>query len=172
MYYSELINEINNLKEMLVIVDGNLKHNINVFWAALAIGLTLVGLVSVGWLRYFVAEEVQKKLNDEVEKKLVEYMISHQPIQPSLINGWLGRDVHYIKDEYGYVTLDGLVYGVVYDKPMMSFPNGYRPIEKLTVPLICSEGYAECIIDTDGSVTVKTKPLVLVRFSSLKFKAA
>ena len=170
MYYSELINEINNLKEMMVIVDGNLKHNINVFWAALAIGLTLVGLISVGWLRYFVAEEVQKKLKDEVSKTLKDYSKIHEVIIPTLINGWRGSNIHYYKDENEYVVLEGVVYGGVVDHPVMGFPTTYRPLEELKVPVICTEGTGYCIIGIDGFVTIHAHSRAMVRFGGIKFK--
>ncbi len=171
MYYSELINEINNLKEMMVIVDGNLKHNINVFWAALGIGLALVGLISVGWLRYFVSDSVEKRLEVEVSRRLKEYSLKKELIIPTLLNGRTGSNVHFWKDDDGYVVLDGVVSKGLPGKVAIIFPSGYRPIEKLTVPVISSVDSATCIIDTDGSLTIYARPESIIRFGNLKFKA-
>lgn len=171
MDYAQIMREIENLNQQLLLVDDTLKHNVNVFWAALGIGLTLIGLLSLGWVRYFVANEVGKRLKDEVDWKMRDRIWVYDPKTPTLLNGWRGYHVHYWKDGTDYVTLEGIVYGGASGHEMMRFAKGYTPNEELKVPLICSEGNGYCMIGLDGIVTIHAHPDAHVRFGSIQFKA-
>lgn len=171
MEYSELINEIDNLKDMLMLVENNLKHNINIYWTVMGFGITLIGLMSFGWLKYFVSKEVQKRLHEEVEVLLKDYLKAPDSYTPTLLMGWMG-DVRIWKDEKKYVHIDGTVHGGIVKNKMIGLPTEFRPLKDLDIPLICSVDSGYCTIGTDGYVTIFAHQGAIVRFSNLMFKVA
>lgn len=171
MEYSELINEIDNLKDMLMLVESNVKHNINIYWTVMGFGLTLIGLISFGWLRYFVTKEVDKRLHEEVKTLLKDYVKVPESYAPTLLMGWTG-DVRIWKDESNYVHIDGTVYGGIIKNNVIGLPREYRPLKDLDIPIICSIDSGYCTIGTDGYVTIIAKQGAIIRFNDLKFKVA
>ena len=50
-------------------------------------------------------------------------------ITPTLLNAWVGNQpVRYLKDEFGFVHLKGIVNGGVAGSVIFTLPTGYRPI--------------------------------------------
>ena len=172
MDYAQVIREIENIKDYVMMLDDTVKYNITIFWTVLGIGLAAVSLGALAWIKYLVTDEVEKRLEDEVEAKLKGYVKLPDPYTPTLMMGWRGDNVQCWIDEKGYVHLDGIAYGGVMKQHMIVLPKGYRPVEELKVPLICSLDSGYCIIGTDGSVTIHAHPSAIVRFSNIIFKTS
>jgi hypothetical protein len=86
-----------------------------------------------------------------------------QWIAPTLLNGWVnyGGDTEpagYMKDEFGFVYLKGLVKGGALGTTMFILPKGYRPAYAKVWPVITAEGSNNLVgrlgVSPDGSVTL------------------
>ncbi|WP_256758704.1 hypothetical protein [Cohnella sp. WQ 127256] len=104
--------------------------------------------------------EVSVLQNTKVEK--------HQPqwITPTLLNGWVAYggagypSARYLKDDLGFVHLDGLISGgiVTSGTPLFILPSGYRPKETVTFVTVSLNSTAEIItrvrVNISGEVVV------------------
>jgi hypothetical protein len=171
MSINEIMIKIENLSDMIMYIDNNVKYNINNFWTILAVGLTFIGLISFGWIRIFVANEVEKRLKEEVANRLKNYVSKSDIIRPTLLMGWYGSEVEYWKDDNGYINLVGTIHGGIMEKTVMVFPKNYRPFTQLQFPVTALGGNGRCIITTDGVLYITECTNTLINLAGIRFKS-
>src|SRR5699024_8288904 len=95
-------------------------------------------------------------------------------ITPTLLNGWEATsDVGYMKDEFGFVHLQGRIKNGLKNHPVFNLPTGYRPVNQYNGFLIPvgTTGTAILSITSIGLVNPTETTDSWIDLISVKFKA-
>lgn len=118
------------------------EHNTNVFDAQVTYKDDLINVTEVtGQKLAYQAEQLDILQTQKASKNQEAFR------EPTLLNGWIGSNVYYYKDEMGRVHLTGSVTGG--SGIAFSTISSYAPKNQLTFNI----GTGTVIIGTDGSVT-------------------
>ena len=92
-------------------------------------------------------------------------------ITPTLLNGWTGSGVRYMKDEFGFVHIEGEMKGnSATDTLVFTLPSGYRPNQRIYT--ICSrlDVATPLKITADGNVYITSVGGTWYGFSPIIFE--
>lgn len=77
-------------------------------------------------------------------------------IEPTLLNGWSDDDTCYMKDEFGFVHLQGQPFGGIKGEVVFVLPVGYRPnrVARYLASTTAKGSVRYVEINTDGDVVL------------------
>lgn len=80
-------------------------------------------------------------------------------IEPTLLNGWVnygggGELCAFMKDDFGFVHIRGLIKTGTLNTTVFVLPQNYRPIGVMDSPIACGSVYGRVNIGTDGLVKI------------------
>lgn len=162
MNIDQIANELKNLSDKMNLIDNNVKFNIQIFWGVLALIVAVLGIAIYFLVKQFINHtietELDKKLEELKQKIVKEITYENEKIQPTLINGWTSLEdyerLNCWKDNKGFVYLKGVISGGVINHSACYLPKGYRPNNKITIPVITYEKIGTATINIDGEIHI------------------
>ena len=115
----------------------------------------------VNWLLSFIREKANKQ--------------QEAWITPTLLNGWVvltdSYPVSYMKDNFGFVHIRGVVSGGSLGTVIFSLPNGYKPENDMYLPAYSNNTVSRLkIYKISGSLIVDIGSAVWVSLDGISFK--
>ena len=118
-----------------------------------------------------VVENVSGKLEKKANKKQEDWTA------PTLINGWTDfggvyETIGYMKDEFGFVHIRGMVKGGSVGEILFTLPEGYRPLKHQYHPCFSLDVLRTLTIRGNGAVFIPAAASnVWVALNGISFKA-
>lgn len=92
------------------------------------------------------------------------------------MNGWGNyglpyNNLQYIKDNFGFVTMRGLVQGGSANTQITVLPAGYIPANTYSFPVVTANGFARVDVKNDGSVWLNGSFSSFLFLDGIRFRA-
>lgn len=163
MNIDQITNELKNLSDKINLIDNNVKFNIQMYWAVLAVVVAILALAVYFLVKQFINHtietELDKKLEELKENLLKEINCDNEKYYPTLMGAW--RSIEGLpqltcwKDREKYIHLEGIIAEGTENIASIRLSKGYRPSNKLEIPILSYDKIGMCIIDTDGTIFFK-----------------
>ncbi len=162
MNIDQITNELKNLSDKINLIDNNVKFNLQMFWAVIAVIVAVLALAIYFLVKQFIKNTIENELDkklEELRQRIVkEITYEDEKFHATLINGWTSLEdyerLDYWRDNNGFVHLKGVISGGVINHSACYLPKGYRPNNKVTIPVITYEKIGTATINIDGEVHI------------------
>lgn len=96
-------------------------------------------------------------------------------VEPAMINNWVNfgsgwETFGYMKDEFGFVHIKGVIKGGAGSSSNFTLPVGFRPPLNKNFPIISNNLPSKCAIMSDGTIVLTGTNNTSVCFDGITFK--